>query len=517
MLETLPTMIQILGITIFLLGNTIRAANITCSSFCERGASNRTETCNTNTGECIYGCIVGFAGPNCSYECPDTCIYPAENETGTCNHISGECLHGCKDGFYGSNCTQRCYDIDPICERCIEKNENDGIECKKCNRNFYMSAGKCLSCNYWCLVVPTSAEPICRPEDGYCNHGCRTGRYGFMCGERCSSTCKDECNRETGTCFDCKYQSCCGPTCEIQCQDGCLLQQCNQSCHCVNGCTTTHWGERCLTVCNYNCIKPADPSKRVCNTSDGTCLLGCEGELFWGNQCNKVCPSYCVNDTCEQISGNCTEGCSSEAVYGWRCDTPCNKNCLGGTCERPDGYCDKGCNVGTYGIECNLSCSENCKNNTCNRQSGHCDNGCKDGNYGNQCENTCSTTCLNQRCDIVDGSCTDGCISGFEGHNYGTETKSVDNTLLGLTISGWSLLVILLAFNITKALTKRCKKSKGNKINAKEDTQPQIRNQQVYTTLQHGQDENHDTTKYEVLRFREENTTEQTMYENSGV
>jgi hypothetical protein len=104
---------------------TIRAENITCSNVCERDVDNTTETCNTTTGECLYGCVVGFAGPNCSYECPDTCIYPTENETGTCNHISGECLHGCKDGFYGSNCTQRCSDIDEDCGQCIETNDNE--------------------------------------------------------------------------------------------------------------------------------------------------------------------------------------------------------------------------------------------------------------------------------------------------------------------------------------------------------------------------------------------------------
>ncbi|XP_060569203.1 multiple epidermal growth factor-like domains protein 10 [Ruditapes philippinarum] len=283
-------------------------------------------------------------------------------------------------------------------------------------------------------------------------------------------------------CFECGYSSYCGLTCEIPCQDGCKKQNCNQSCQCVNGCTATNWGEKCQTICNSNCDKPSHPFIRVCDSLNGTCLLGCNGQRFWKSQCIEPCSSNCVNGTCEQNSGHCKDGCTSNRVYGGRCDTPCNKNCNVGTCKREDGYCDKGC---------------------------------KEGSYGNNCENICSATCLNQKCKRFDGSCTEGCISGYEGQKCETETKPVDKSLLGIAISGWTLCVILLAFVIITTLRRRLRKSKRNEANAEENIQDQTRNQQVYTTLQHEDD---GKAKYEVLRLGTENTTrEQADYENSGL
>ncbi|XP_060569201.1 cell death abnormality protein 1-like [Ruditapes philippinarum] len=438
-----------------------------CPDSCLHPTDNETGTCDHISRDCLHGCKEGFAGPNCSITCPDNCL---SNERGMdiCNETTEQCLFGCKDGFYGSNCTGKCSDVDTLCEKCSASDGDIVIECKKCIRNFYLSAGKCRACNYWCVYSYIRNEQRCRHEDGYCNHGCRPGRYGFMCNNRCRATCKDECHRETGMCFDCGESSYCGPTCQLVCQDGCLRQQCNQSCECVNGCTATHWGEKCQTVCNSNCIKPADPLERVCNSLNGTCLSGCDGERFWKNQCSEPCSNNCVNGTCEHYTGNCKYGCTSDRVYGGRCDTLCNKNCDAGTCKREDGYCDKGC---------------------------------KEGSYGNNRENNCSATCLNNKCERADGSCTDGCITGYEGHNCDIETKSVDKFLLGFAISGWALFVTLLAFVITTAVRRRLAKSKRNEQNSVEDTQAQTINQQVYTTLQHEQDENNDKTKYEVLRL----------------
>ncbi|XP_060598731.1 uncharacterized protein LOC132752424 [Ruditapes philippinarum] len=485
-----------------------------CPENCKLPDRDGEETCNFTSGECHLGCNNGYTGPNCSFECPRNCLFPSENETGTCNLTSGECfngcnfgyagsncsvkcpenctknnrgedicnatteecLFGCDDGLYGPKCAQECSNVDVNCEKCIGTNDN-AIVCKRCSLNFYLSPAKCLSCGYWCISVP--GVPVCRQEDGHCNHGCKPGRFGSMCDRRCSNTCKDVCDRDTGTCSDCNYATYCGPTCEISCQDGCLHRLCNQSCQCMQGCTATKWGEKCLTVCNKNCNKPSDPLERVCNASDGTCHLGCDGDHFWGNQCSKQCSNNCVNVTCEQDSGKCTDGCTINTVYGWRCDTKCNKNCLDGTCKREDGYCDNGCKGGTYGVKCEKTCGINCINSTCTRETGICDVGCKDGSYGDHCGTKCSGTCLNKRCERNSGNCTDGCISGYGGYHCKTVlgiTQPPPTTVLG---NNWIYVAIgcgalvLLGFMVTIVLiTKKRRQIAKRRRTARMSTIP---------------------------------------------
>jgi hypothetical protein len=131
-----------------------RGENITCNTLCVRGPDNTTETCNTNTGECLYGCTVGFAGPNCSYKCPDSCLHPTENETRTCDHKSGECLHGCKEGFAGLNCSIICPENCLLDERGIDICNETTEECLfGCKDGFYglNCTGRCSDVNAGCI------------------------------------------------------------------------------------------------------------------------------------------------------------------------------------------------------------------------------------------------------------------------------------------------------------------------------------------------------------------------------
>lgn len=291
--------------------------------------------------------------------------------------------------------------------------------CDECLFNFYKGSEKCLPCNYGCGLNFSFRLPRCRESDGYCNFGCEQGHYGFMCGLRCSA-CNNTCHRDTGICESCKYARYCGPTCKIYCNDCCAAQQCEQSCTCSVGCTSTTWGKRCERICNENCAKPFDFSKNICDRSNGSCLHGCEYNNVWGSQCQNHCSSNCVGQVCKQMSGNCTYGCNSTKVYGMDCVIACNKNCVNGTCFRNDGLCDNGCVEGTFGDRCHLSCSENCLGSSCNIKNGYCDFGCNEGYYGHTCQHQCSLGCLYKRCER-DGACIMGCIPGW----YGRQCSSV--------------------------------------------------------------------------------------------
>ncbi|XP_060583894.1 multiple epidermal growth factor-like domains protein 10 [Ruditapes philippinarum] len=345
-------------------------------------------------------------------QCSAHCIKNISDHV-VCNKTTGECTFGCADGYAEPHCTMRCSENDVNCKSCrIDPNTN-GVVCKECPMNFYRSGGKCLSCNYWCLMNSSIPTATCRESDGYCNSGCKPGRYGFMCGNRCSSTCKDRCDRSTGECSDCRFPSYCGPKCQIQCQDGCSLQQCNQSCSCTNGCTTTHWGEKCSNLCNANCNAPTDVSVAICDKINGTCLHGCKNNAYWGTQCQYSCSINCLNGTCYQLTGSCIGGCLIGQYYDDMCTRVCTTKCVNGTCDE-NGICDIGCIDGWYGKMCDKQCSEHCFDRVCNRSDGTCLNACQSGWYGHKCGQQCSDSCLDGTCDKATGNCSNG---------YGIEYK----------------------------------------------------------------------------------------------
>ncbi|XP_053375822.1 multiple epidermal growth factor-like domains protein 10 isoform X2 [Mercenaria mercenaria] len=476
-----------------------------CPSNCMFPSENDTDTCNYTTGECLHGCNQGYAGQNCSVECPQNCAPSGNSGDELCSATFTQCLFGCNEGFYGPNCTNYCTDKDSNCKRCTENDGNSGVVCNECSKNFYRGSGKCIQCSYWCQKLP-SPSPQCRENDGYCNYGCKNSRFGFKCGSRCSNTCESSCHRDSGKCDGCKYTSYCGPTCEIACQDGCALQQCNQSCDCIKGCNIDRWGRKCVNQCSENCFRPQDVDSRICNHSDGTCLYGCKNNKYWGDECDVSCSDGCLNGTCQQESGNCTVGCTSKTVHGLRCDTVCSENCLNGTCERADGYCDDGCNIGSYGERCDITCNRNCISGKCKRENGFCDNGCEAGNYGDQCDLGCSYKCLNNRCKRTDGNCTDGCISGYEGpfcekvdeaniiYYYIEETSVVNKTLVGVAVSAWLLLLVVLAVKVIRRRYHIKRKETAN-----EERIPPVRDQYECMTSQREQRDTADAANYEVL------------------
>ncbi|XP_053372980.1 scavenger receptor class F member 1-like [Mercenaria mercenaria] len=166
------------------------------------------------------------------------------------------------------------------------------------------------------------------------------------------------------------------PNCSVECPQNCAATETNDTdvCNAASeeclygckdgfyGCKPNYWRGKCQNLCNTNYNVSHDPSKRICDKGDGTCLNGCNNNNYWGNQCDKECSIGCINETCQQESGYCTERCSTKTVYGLFCDKTCGENCLQGTCNREDGYCDIGCVKGKYGNRCDKSCNENCKN-----------------------------------------------------------------------------------------------------------------------------------------------------------
>ncbi|XP_053372979.1 multiple epidermal growth factor-like domains protein 10 [Mercenaria mercenaria] len=436
-----------------------------CPDNCRQAVDVSNDTCDATNGECLHGCMHGYAGLNCSVKCHNNCAISGNTETDTCDATSQKCLNGCKDGFYGSHCEHLCSSADENCEKCYAEGDKSTIVCTRCFQNFYRDNGKCTPCNYWCMPNNADSLPVCNEQDGYCQFGCRPGRYGFHCGERCSNTCKDICDRESGVCLTgCKYHGYCGPTCELMCSGGCMLKECNQSCTCLRGCSHKYWGEQCQQLCNSNCKIPSDSSINICDSVNGACLQGCSNSKFWGDKCQKTCPPGCVHGKCAQISGNCTEGCTGQESYGIHCGVNCNTNCMNGTCLR-DGYCNKGCVVGSHGDKCNLACSTNCFDNECGRANGHCSRGCGAGWHGETCNLQCNRTCLNHTCSQREAVCIYGCIEGYKGPHCGNEEMpfQVDYyKVIGILGSGWlAFLVVLIVLIVV--LFKRHRASTNGK------------------------------------------------------
>ncbi|XP_062599572.1 multiple epidermal growth factor-like domains protein 10 [Saccostrea cucullata] len=148
--------------------------------------------CHIVTGycqECIDGrqgqqcdkCNDGFFGPNCTTHCSEFC------NNVTCDSSTGECLFGCAAGFTGLQCNTRCIGGN--------YGENCSSDCGHCVR------GK------MCDHVSGLCEGGC--AEGYkgqiCKTPCSHGEYGKNCSQRCSSNCLNGeiCNPFYGRCISC--------------------------------------------------------------------------------------------------------------------------------------------------------------------------------------------------------------------------------------------------------------------------------------------------------------------------
>ena len=62
-------------------------------------------------------------------------------------------------------------------------------------------------------------------------------------------------------------------------------------------------------------------------------LLICCYKGWWGTNCSKSCPVYCISGHCTPGNGSCAWGCNSY-------------NCLTDGCDTATGVCSHGCRIG---------------------------------------------------------------------------------------------------------------------------------------------------------------------------
>ncbi|CAG2212764.1 MEGF10_11 [Mytilus edulis] len=106
------------------------SCQLTCPKNCKG-------TCDLITGNCSFGCSVGWLacdmgkfGNQCLRDCSVNCL-------SSCNHMTGKCTTGCKKGWEGFNCTEECsngnygWNCTETCDGCIvnECNHINGV-CK---------------------------------------------------------------------------------------------------------------------------------------------------------------------------------------------------------------------------------------------------------------------------------------------------------------------------------------------------------------------------------------------------
>ncbi|XP_062609892.1 multiple epidermal growth factor-like domains protein 10 [Saccostrea cucullata] len=176
----------------------------------------------------VQGCARdGVYGRFCNKSCPTNCqerrCYITNGTCAGCKEgwIGGKCIDACPHGYYGAECRRTCPE--------------------RCKNNF---------CNH----VTGQCEGCISGWMGYdCNETCFHGMYGENCVKHCSRNCakeKEDCNRETGDCYDgCKpgYR---GSKCEQECDFG-------------------TYGENCVELCSGNCLH-----NRTCNKLSGECMGG---------------------------------------------------------------------------------------------------------------------------------------------------------------------------------------------------------------------------------------------------
>ncbi|XP_025079522.1 protein draper-like isoform X2 [Pomacea canaliculata] len=183
--------------------------------------------------------------------------------------------------------------------------------------------GDCLDGYYgWlCEDVCTCKDPaeVCDKVLGSCPQtGCRTGRRGLGCQERCAPG----------------YY---GDGCETKC-DECIDEDCDPvNGTCMRGCLAGWTGDRCDEAC---------PTGTYGNNCKNTCSVHCEDQdCFPGNgTCTKPCPPGQTGSFCDKVCANGT--------YGYSCASICSDVCVESICHPVNGTCSRGCKTGLVGDDC---------------------------------------------------------------------------------------------------------------------------------------------------------------------
>ncbi|XP_048247643.1 protein draper-like [Haliotis rufescens] len=133
-------------------------ADVNISSLC-------TPECHKESGDCVHGCVAGWYGPLCSFQCNSNCINKR------CN-ITGECAEGCTEGHFGKDCK-------PCSENCPNYTciSNSGTCFKVCHNGMY---------GQFCNLTRTLCnDHVCDQPTGKCIKVC------FVTEEGCTLNCSE--------------------------------------------------------------------------------------------------------------------------------------------------------------------------------------------------------------------------------------------------------------------------------------------------------------------------------------
>lgn len=101
--------------------------------------------------------------------------------------------------------------------------------------------------------------------------------------------------------------------------------------------------------------------EKICNRNNGHCINCLRN--YWGDVCNKTCPSYCYRGVCNQDHGVCIHGCVF-GKFGDICGDNCGLGCVDQTCKQQNGVCTGGCLKNWAGVRCDsTSCIVNSVSN----------------------------------------------------------------------------------------------------------------------------------------------------------
>ncbi|XP_064375119.1 laminin subunit beta-2 [Dromaius novaehollandiae] len=334
--------------------------------------------------------------------------------SGICDGATGQCAcregaHGlrcdrCQPGHWGfpacrpCQCNGHAEDCDPRTGSCLRcRDHTDGERCQRCAAGHFgnpaLGSGQhCRPCP--CPEGPSSSrhfaaschqdgqsqQIVCHCSPGYtgprCDE-CAPGYYGdpLQLGGRClPCQCHDNidvtdpeaCDRRTGRCLRCLYNTA-GPRC-AECQPG------------YYGDATRHSCRRCS--CNTLGTDPSTcgPQQCQCDGRSGQCrcLPHVEGQScdrcspnFWNLGSGQGCepcachPQHALSPACNQFTGQC----SCRPGFGGRTCADCQENHWGD----PQQQC-RACDCDPRGVA----------GTQCHRGSGHCD--CRPGVSGVRCD-----------------------------------------------------------------------------------------------------------------------------------
>ncbi|CAN8186227.1 unnamed protein product [Coccothraustes coccothraustes] len=339
---------------------------------CSREGSVST-ICDSTTGQCP--CREGTHGPRCDRCQPGYWGFPVcrpcqcNGHAESCDPRTGSCLR-CRDHTDGERC-QRCaagHFGNPAL--------GSGQHCRPCPCPEGPSTPRHFAAS--CYQDSHSQQVICHCSPGYtgsrCDE-CAPGYYGdplqggrclpCQCHDNIDVTDPEACDRRTGQCLRCLYNTA-GPHC-AECQPG------------FYGDATRHSCRRCSCNPLGTDASTCGPQQCHCDRHTGQChcLPHVEGQScdrcspnFWNLASGQGCqpcachPQYSLTPTCNQFTGQC----SCRPGFGGQTCTDCQEHHWGdprqqcracdcdprGTasaqCHRSSGHCD--CRPGISGVRC---------------------------------------------------------------------------------------------------------------------------------------------------------------------